>query len=76
MLAWVDIRFVDSNFTDDRALRCSGMVRSEQVNDVWKPDIFLEGTMDGVNIALQKEASYASHLISSNSQIAEWIHGE
>ena len=67
---------MDSNFTDDQALICfPGMVRSEQVNDVWKPDIFLEGTMDGVNIALQKEASSASRLISctfSNRRVDIW----
>ena len=49
MLDWHDTRFADKNFTREEAWKCfPGMVRSEQVDDLWKPDIFLEGTMDGV----------------------------
>lgn len=49
VLDWQDTRFADKNFTREEAWKCfPGMVRSEQVDDVWKPDIFLEGTMDGV----------------------------
>ena len=50
MFVWYDTRFVDKNFTDAEALKCfPGMIRPEQVDEIWKPDIFLEGTMDGVN---------------------------
>ena len=65
MLVWHDTRFVDNNFTDEQALKCfPGMVRSEQVDDVWKPDIFLEGTMDGVK-KLQCKLSFVYQIIIS-----------
>ena len=55
VLIWQDNRFVDGNFTEDEALNCfPGMFRPEQVDEVWKPDIFLEGTMDGVKISALK----------------------
>ena len=74
MFVWYDTRFVDKNFTDAQALKCfPGMILPEQVDEIWKPDIFLEGTMDGVNILQGVKI-----LIMSHKQIpfTEWIHGE
>ena len=50
VLMWWDRRFMNSNITDEEAKMCyPGIVRADQAEDMWKPDIFIDGTIDGVN---------------------------
>ena len=37
------------NITQEQESMCyPGLVRQEQVDKLWKPDIYFDGTMDGV----------------------------
>ena len=49
-LQWHDKQFIQSNLTSKEANMCyPGIVRQEQVDELWKPDIYIDGTMDKVN---------------------------
>ncbi len=51
VLIWQDERFIDSNFTRADAKKCfPGTIRPDQVDDIWKPDVYIDGTMDGVRL--------------------------
>ena len=50
VLMWWDRRFMNSNVTDEEVKMCyPGIVRADQAEDLWKPDVFIDGTIDGVN---------------------------
>ena len=53
ILMWYDKRFRNSNLTTEEAKMCyPGLVRQEQVEELWKPDIYFQGTMNGVTMKI------------------------
>ena len=52
VLIWQDQRFMKSNMTIAQTKMCyPGIVRKEQVDELWKPGIYIDGTVDGVSRA-------------------------
>ena len=48
---WNDERFRSGNVTIKQTKECyRWIVGPEQVDDLWKPDIYIDETVDGVNI--------------------------
>ena len=49
ILMWEDQRFRNVNLTTEQAKLCyPGLVMQEQVELLWKPDIYFDGTINGV----------------------------
>ena len=49
LLAWRDHRFKDDNMTREQFINCyPGIVRKEQIDAFWIPDIYFEGEIDQV----------------------------
>ena len=47
---WADLIFVNQNITEEQEKLCfPGIVKQEQHDDLWKPDILFDGIIDGVS---------------------------
>ena len=48
---WLDQRFMNINLTTEQARMCyPGIVRKEQIDMLWKPDLRFDGIIDGVRL--------------------------
>ena len=48
---WLDQRFMNINLTTEQARMCyPGIVRKEQMDMLWKPDLRFDGIIDGVRL--------------------------